>query len=256
MCLIVFAWKQHDEFPLVLAANRDEYHARAAAPMAWWDDRPSLLAGRDLRAGGTWLGLSRRGHLAAVTNFRENVRSVSEQSRGEIVTGYLGSGDSPATWLSSLNGGAYAGFCALATDGSELAYRSNRGDETRPLDAGVYGLSNSSLDTPWPKLLRTRERLSALLAADALHLDDLLDLMADREPAEAERSKSAELPFQMPREFSAPFIVSPDYGTRCSTAVLCRADGHVEVAERRFNAEGGTSGESRFVFLSSAWAES
>lgn len=255
MCLIVFAWKRHPDYPLIVAANRDEYHARRAAPISWWDQRPSLLAGRDLKAGGTWLGVSRRGAVAAVTNFRENVRSVSEQSRGEIVTGYLAYGRSPSAWLSALDGNDYAGFCAIATDGKELAYRSNRGDETRPLQPGIYGLSNASLDTPWPKLLRTRERLSDLVTSEGLQLDDLFELMADRQPADSDGDgdRAADLPFQMPREFSAPFIVSPDYGTRCSTALLCRADGHLEVAERRFNADGVNAGESRFVFVAPAW---
>lgn len=253
MCLIVFAWNRHPDYPLVLAANRDEYHARPAAAMAWWDEKPSLLAGRDLKAGGTWLGVSRRGAVAAVTNFREHVQSVSEQSRGDIVTGYLASGRAPSAWLSSLDGSEYGGFCAIATDGSELAYSSNRRDETRRLQPGIYGLSNSTLDTPWPKLLRTRERLSGLLSAGEPQLDDLLDLMADRRPLDADSTDPEDLPFQMPREFSAPFIVSPDYGTRCSTAVLCRADGHLEVAERRFDASGANAGESRFVFVASAW---
>jgi len=253
MCLIVFAWRKHAEFPLVLAANRDEFHARPTDPMGWWADVPSLLAGRDRRAGGTWLGISRHGRLSTVTNYRENVSAVGELSRGEIVTGFAATREPPAAFLDGIDGDRYAGFSALACDAGELAYRSNRGDETRRLEPGIYGLGNASLDTPWPKVARSRRGLTALLSDSRVTADALFELMADRAPADDDEATAADLPFELGRELSAPFVVTPDYGTRCTTAVVCRADGHVEAAERRFDADGNATGESRFVFVADAW---
>lgn len=253
MCLIVFSWQPGSEFPLVMAANRDEFHARPAEPMGWWKDQPGMLAGRDLQAGGTWLGISRSGQLATVTNYRENVAAVKEQSRGDIVTGYTTSDHSPAAYLSSLDGERYAGFSALAANGDELAYASNRGQNARKLLPGLYGLSNAALDTPWPKLVRSRTRLDELLLAGEPALDDLLEMMQDPRPASENELADPDLPFELERALSSPFIVMPDYGTRCSTAIICRSDGHIEVAERRFDASGASTGESRFVFIAPAW---
>ncbi len=253
MCLIVFSWQPAGDFPLVMAANRDEFHARPAEAMGWWEDQPGMLAGRDLKAGGTWLGVSRSGRLATVTNYRENIPPIKEQSRGDIVTGFTASTDSPSAFLSTLQGDRYAGFSALATDGNELAYHSNRAKGTRKLPPGLYGLSNAVLDTPWPKLVRSRTRLDDLLLRGDPSLDDLLDLMQDRRPASAEELADPGLPFELDRALSSPFISMPDYGTRCSSAIVCRADGHIEIAERRFDAAGETTGESRFVFIAAAW---
>jgi uncharacterized protein with NRDE domain len=255
VCLIVLAWRQHPEFPLVLAANRDEYHARPAAPMGWWEDPSDMLAGRDLKAGGTWLGLSRAGRLGAITNYREDSPTVAKRSRGEIITEFVRSRKAPSQFLDAVDPRSYAGFSSLACDGAELAYGSNRGDSTRALDPGVYGLSNASLDTPWSKLVRSRDRLEALLRSDRVALDQLLDLMADREPAQGTERPESGLPFELDRALSAPFIVMPEYGTRCTTAVICRSDGHVEIVERRFDAAGEFSGESRFVLIADAWKD-
>ncbi len=254
MCLIAFAWRAHADFPLVFAANRDEFHARPTEAMAWWADVDGMLAGRDLEAGGTWLALSRSGRFSTVTNYRETAHAPAARSRGELVAGFPADSAAPGDYLSAVDGADFAGYSLLATDGKELAYGSNRGDDSRLLTPGVYGLSNASLDTPWPKLVRAREGMRKLLSVSAVSLDDLLDLVADREPAEPDEIPRTGLPFAHERALSAPFIVSPEYGTRCSTAVVCRADGHVEVAERRFDASGEVSGESRFVFLAERWS--
>lgn len=249
MCLIVFAWQVHRDYPLVLAANRDEYHARPAEPMGWWQDQPTVLGGRDLEAGGSWLAISRSGRLAAVTNYRENATARARCSRGDIVSRFVTGSDSPERFAETLDGELYAGFCALVADRDQLVYCSNRGDPPTALRAGVYGLSNAALDTPWPKLVRSREALRAAIDAEAASLDALFEMLADREPAAAEEMPTDDLPFDMARAISAPFIVTPDYGTRCSTALIRRRDGHVEIAERRFAASGELNGESRFVFL-------
>ena len=247
MCLITFAWREDADYPLVLTANRDEQHARPSAPMEWWQDHEQVLGGRDLQAGGTWLALSSDGAFATVTNFRENSQPAGKASRGELVSRFVQGDLSPSTYAEGVNGADYSGFCALMMRADELLYFSNRDGDSRQLTAGTYGLSNATLDTPWPKLLRTRAALQACIADGSVTLDQLLAIMGDRQPATDEEG-AAPLPFTMARELSAPFIVTPDYGTRCSTALLYRADGHVEVAERRFDANGATTGESRFVF--------
>ncbi len=254
MCLIACAWQTHSEFPFVFVANRDEFHARPSEAMGWWHDENDILAGRDLQAGGTWLALHRSGRLSTVTNYRETSPAAAARSRGELVAGFPVESSSPGAFLDALDGSLYSGFSLLVTDGRELAYGSNRGAGKSLLTPGVYGLSNAALDTPWPKLVRAREGLRSLLAAGAPQLDDLLDLVADRRPADADEVPQTGLPFEHERALSSPFIVGPAYGTRCSTAIVCRTDGHVEVAERRFDADGSISGESRFVFLAENWS--
>lgn len=256
MCLIVFSYRQHPDFPLILAANRDEFHARPTAAMGWWPDDAPVIGGRDLAAGGSWLAVSRSGRLAAVTNVREARASPAERSRGEIVAQFV-NGDRPATqFASSLSARRYAGFNALFVQPDSATFASNRpGDDGNdlapglPLAAGTYGISNASLDTPWEKTENSKAVLASLIDAPGVMLDDLFDVVADRNPAEDCQASSAGLPPDIARAASAPFIVTPDYGTRCSTALLWRADGHIEIAERRFDATGELRGESRFVFL-------
>src|SRR5690606_13058 len=186
MCLVVFAWKAHPHYRLVLAANRDEFHSRPAEPLHWWPDRPDILAGRDLLARGTWLGVSRSGRFATVTNYREDLqRQHSGRSRGELVTGFLASGTDPLGYCSKIDAAEYAGFSLLAMAGEAAAYVSNRGDEPRELAPGTYGLSNASLDTPWGKVVRSKAGLQSLLQGSEQALDPapLFDMLRDAEPA-------------------------------------------------------------------------
>src|SRR5262245_22457599 len=155
MCLLVLAWRRHPRYPLVLAGNRDEFHARPAAPASWWSDPPDLLAGRDLQAGGTWLGLTRDARFAVVTNYRElGDRLPAAPSRCALIVDYARSRKPPRDFLDDLSrgAGAYAGFNLIVSDAGTLAYYSNRDAGPRDLAPGVYGLSNHLLDTPWPKL--------------------------------------------------------------------------------------------------------
>ena len=252
MCLIVFAWQQVPNYPLVVAANRDEFRARPAAPMAWWHDQPNVLAGRDLEAGGTWLALSSTGRFAAVTNYRERQRPTAERSRGELVSRFVAGRQSPKENADAIDPEHYGGFSLLLMSGSELMYGSNRGESFRSLPPGVYGLSNAALDTPWPKLQRARNALQASVTSHTVTLDDLFGIVADRTPAEDLSDSGDELldgySETERRALTAPFIVGANYGTRCSTAVVYRADSHVEVGERQFDATGDATGESRFVF--------
>jgi uncharacterized protein with NRDE domain len=251
MCLLVFAWRRHAHYPLVLAGNRDEFHARPAAPASWWDDPEGLLAGRDLQAGGTWLGVTRNGRAAVVTNYRElGERLPDAPSRGGLIVDYARSRQTPQSFLAQLavRAQAYAGFNLIAGDAVTLAYYSNRNGAPRVLPPGIYGLSNHLLDTPWPKLTRVRERFASALAADRADPDSLLALLDDRTPARDDERPDTGLPAELERALSAPFIVTPTYGTRCSTALTFSADGRCTFVERRFDAEGSATGDARFEF--------
>ena len=249
MCLVVFAWKMHPEYRLVLAANRDEFHKRPAQDLHWWPDNPVILAGRDLQAGGTWLAVSKPGRFATVTNYRDQLSPhPGLRSRGEIITNFVGSKTPVDTFVSSLAGDDYAGFSLLAADRNDLWYVSNRGDEPVQLAPGVYGLSNASLDTPWTKLVRTRDALRTLATTGEIDETALFRIMADRTEAPGADVEAGDLPFVLARALTAPHIVSAEYGTRCSTALTWSVEEKISVSERRFDAAGNSSGESRFSF--------
>lgn len=250
MCLIVFAWQHHPRYRLVLVANRDERYARPAAPLCWWPDQPQLLAGRDLEAGGSWLGVNRAGHFAAVTNYREHYGNTSAaESRGELVTRYLVGTATPETFSKELDGARFAGFSLLTADERSLWYATNRQHPSRVLAPGVYGLSNAALDTPWHKLTRCRAGLQGLLARGKLDKESLFMLLADTSPAPDDHL-DRELPVEFARAVSAPFIRTGDYGTRCTTVVLIGNDGTVSVAERSFDESGAQTGDIEVDFAS------
>jgi len=249
MCLLVFAWKAHPDYPLILAANRDEFHARPSQDAHWWPDLPNVLAGRDLQAGGTWLAVSRSGRFATVRNDREQPKPQRGLcSRGEIATKFVSGSEDAMNYVSSLTGDSYAGVSVIAADGESICYTSHRGDKPRSLDPGVYGLSNASLDTPWSKLLRTRDALTKLIDTDKVNATELFRLLADRSPAPNPEVDSSSLPFKLARTLTAPFIVAESYGTRCSTTVLLTSDRELQFRERRFAPDGSASGDSPFSF--------
>jgi uncharacterized protein with NRDE domain len=253
MCLLVLAWLSHPRYRLVVAGNRDEFHDRPAAPLGWWTDVPGILAGRDLRAGGTWIGLSRSGRFGVVTNFRnvEAAAPAGSPSRGELVPRFLGDSSAPGRFVEDLHDEAarFAGFNLLVGGPSALHYYSNVGDGgPRELPPGIYGLSNHRLDEPWPKLIRTRTRFAAALAQDDPAPADLLDLLADSEPAGPDAPAASGLPPELERALSAPFVRHERYGTRCSTLVRVEHGGRTIVHERRFDARGTQSGSSHFEF--------
>jgi uncharacterized protein with NRDE domain len=248
MCLVVLAFGKHADYPLIVAGNRDEFHARPAADADWWSDRDGILGGRDLQAGGTWLALHRDGRFATVTNYHDaEPRAPGLLSRGFLVTGFLESDLPPPDYLATIDASAYAGFNLLVCDGASLGYLSNRGAGPVELGHGIYGLVNATIDTPWSKVLRSKDRLAALLDADSLDDDDLFGLLGDRERGPADEARVDRLPFETAHAITAPFIVRPDYGTRCSTVVRAAASGDWEFSERRFDNMGRTTGESRFT---------
>jgi len=253
MCLLVVAWLSHPRYRLVIASNRDEFHDRPAAPLEWWSDVPGVLAGRDLRARGTWLGVELGGRCALLTNFRdaEPAPQGEAPSRGGLVPGFLAGDASPAGYLEELQGraSAFAGFNLLVGDRQALHYYSNVGGAPpRALPPGIYGLSNHRLDEPRPKLLRTRERFAAALAGDSVETADLFDLLGDAVPEDDPPPGGDGLPPDLERALSAPFVRHDRYGTRCSTVVLGGLDGRTVVHERRFDAAGAQTGATRIGF--------
>lgn len=253
MCLLVLAWLSHPRYRLVVAGNRDEFHDRPATPLGWWTDAPGILAGRDQRAGGTWMGVSRSGRFGVVTNFRSVEAAATEgsPSRGQLVPRFLGAADEPRRFVDDLLETApqFAGFNLLIGGPTTLHYYSNAVDEgPRALPPGIYGLSNHRLDEPWPKLTRTRARFAAALEAEDPSPAELLDLLTDREPAGPDAPAATGLPPELERALSAPFVRHERYGTRCSTLVRVEHGGRTIVHERRFDPSGAHCGSSRFEF--------
>lgn len=264
MCLLVLAWRAHPRYRLIVAANRDEFHARPSAALAKWPAREGeigagILAGKDLKAGGTWLGLDARRRFAVVTNYRDLQRSApGAPSRGELIPRYLSQATGGREFLEALEPSAerYAGFNLLVSDADALWYASNRAQPfARQLPPGVYGLSNHLLDTPWPKLARVRHSFRAWLdATPDPDPDELLGMLADSRPAAAhEPLPETGLPPEWERVLSSPFVLHPDYGTRCSTVLLIEPSGAVRLTERRFERTGAMSGETAIRLGAGEW---
>ena len=256
MCLLVFALRQHHALPLIVAGNRDEFHARPTQAAHWWPDIPDIVGGRDLQAGGTWLAVHRSGRFAAVTNHRDARRErAGLRSRGHLVTGFLESGTGVIDYIESIDGNAYAGFNLLVSDGRSAGYLSNRGGGLRELQPGIYGLSNATLDEPWTKVTRTRSRLAELVEKDDVNESSLMRILGDREKASVDEVETNGLSFSMAHALTAPFIVHPEYGTRCSTVMTINDAGKVRFLERRFQPDGRQSGESIFTIESGQYSQ-
>lgn len=249
MCLILFAFQQHAEYPLVFAANRDEYHTRAAQPARFWPERPQLLAGRDLQGGGTWLGLNRNGRFAAVTNFREPEITTGERSRGELCVDFLCSGHSAADYTAELSSKAshYGGFNLLLWDGQQLRYYSNQDRASRALAAGVYGMSNGYLDEAWPKVVSGKQALSQALESPAV-IASSLDILGDRSQPGDGHLPHTGVSLEFERLLAPRFILSELYGTRVSTVVALKANGDARFVEQSFDASGLPCGQVDFEF--------
>jgi uncharacterized protein with NRDE domain len=251
MCLILIAFRTDDDYPLLVAGNRDEFHARPTQKADWWPDDGDVLGGRDLQAGGTWLAVHRSGKIAAVTNYRDAAPSKrGKRSRGHLVSEYLQGDLSPTEYLETIDGNDFAGFNLLVSDGQTLAYQSNRSEISGELPPGVYGLSNATLDTPWEKVERSKNKLQELIDGNSVNESSLLRVLGDREKGPVDEVKSDRLPFATAHAITAPFIVLPEYGTRCSTVVLADQNDKWSLLERRFAADGSKSGESRYSFSS------
>jgi uncharacterized protein with NRDE domain len=266
MCLLVMAWRAHPRYRLIVAANRDEYHARPTASMAVWPDAPDILAGRDLSAQGTWLAVDRRRRFGIITNFRDlQARRPEAPSRGGLIPDWLLHHVAPAAYLAQLEPSAqrYAGFNLLLNDAESLYYASNRAPEfSKALAPGVHGLSNLLLDTPWPKLTRVRETFQQWLAAQPQAADGLPEaaseplfaMLADRTRSLPDApARTRPLPAEWVEILSSPFVVHPTFGTRCSTLVMIGYDGSLFVQERRFDPSGATLGQSGWTLAPGEW---
>ena len=249
MCLVLLALQSHPEYRLIVAANRDEFYDRPTAPAAFWPDAPAVLGGRDLQAGGTWLGIETGGRFAAVTNYRQGQReSAATHSRGHLVSNFLIGKAAAFDYVEQVRRDAdqYNGFNLIAGDAGTLWYYSNREGSVRALRPGVYGLSNHLLDTPWPKVAETKRAFGAMLHARGEELiDQLFDLLADPRQAPEDQLPATGVGAEWERLLSAAFIASEDYGTRSSTVLLLHREGNIAFLERSFGPGGAPAGEVR-----------
>ncbi|MEQ6916063.1 NRDE family protein [Halomonas aquatica] len=248
MCLIAFDHRPGSDYPLRLVANRDEFHARPSAPLAAWDEASAIVGGRDLEAGGTWLAVHRRGRVAAVTNVRDPRLNMppGAPSRGELVREALEHDDLTA-WLDRLAGGAarnYAGFNLLVGDGETLWHLHRGLDDIRlrQVPPGLHGLSNASLDTPWPKLIAARQGLEAGLRHGRWPAE-ALTVLGDAHLFDDDELPETGVGLEQERRLSSCFIVGRDYGTRATTWLTWHGDGRIEIGERRFGPDGVPLGE-------------
>lgn len=233
MCLVVFSWQPGNAQPLLLLANRDEVKARPSAALAQWSDQPSIYAGRDLEAGGTWLGVTAQRHFAALTNIRGDNLAKPMRSRGALVSDYLTTPLSAEAYARQVGSAAqhYSGFNLLLGDLETMWYVSSRQPRPVRLSPGIYALCNGSLDTPWPKLVRIRSRFAQHLQADD---QLLLALMQDEQRADDDQLPDTGVGLAMERMLSSIFIRGEVYGTRVTQLVRMFADGAVQMTERSY----------------------
>ncbi len=252
MCVILFAVDAHPRYPLVVAANRDEWFYRPTAAAAFWADAPTIFAGRDLEQHGTWMGITRTGRFAAVTNVREGSGAkANARSRGALVSGFLAGMASPADFAATVaqDGEAYNGFNLLLGDRSKMMYLSNRGGTLAAVSPGVHGLSNHLLNTAWPKVQQGKAQLADALNHDSVEVARLFDILADRSPAADEALPSTGVPTDRERVLSALHVLAGDYGTRTATVLLVDTNGRVHCHERSFDQAGNATGEVAETFL-------
>ncbi|RST76311.1 NRDE family protein [Siminovitchia acidinfaciens] len=249
MCIIFLAYRCHPKYGLITAANRDEFYKRPTEAAHFWKDELCILAGRDLEQMGTWMGVTRTGRFAALTNYRNpaEFEKKDKQSRGHIVRSFLAGTETPLEFLTKLQQekSAYKGFNLFVADEDNLMYYSNIEDQIKKLSPGIYGLSNELLDTPWPKVEKGKQQLKQLLDHD-LDPECLFKILADSDPAPEELLPQTGIPLDLEKTLSSIFIESPDYGTRCSTVLTIDKGRNVHFIERTFpQAEGY---EKEFTF--------
>ncbi|HEY2685413.1 MAG TPA: NRDE family protein [Steroidobacteraceae bacterium] len=249
MCLILTAWQVHRNFPTVIAANRDEFHERPSEAARFWPEAPQILAGRDLLAGGTWLGMSRQGRFAALTNYRGAARRETAPSRGLLVKEILESAQPIESTLEHLRkvGPGYAGFNVIFSDGRRLAIFESTVNDGRELPPGIYGLSNHLLDTPWPKVSQAKSALGAALL-ELPATDQVLALLRDDRPAPEHELPRTGVSEAWEKLLSSAFIRGDPYGTRCSTVITVDADGQAQFEEWSWGRTGEERSRVRFEF--------
>ncbi len=239
MCLILISYRKNPDYRLILAANRDEFYDRPTEPAAFWEDSPQILGGKDLKAGGTWLGINKSGRFAAITNYRDPGSNMPDApSRGALVRGFLESTEAPLEYFENLKveAGKYNGFNLIAGDLERLCYFSNRYGNPIELPPGIYGLSNHLLDTPWPKVELGKHLLRSVVNKGSFSPEEIFHLLANRERPNDESLPETGVGLEWERILSSVFITSLVYGTRSSTTVMMDNSGEVTFIEKVFNA--------------------
>lgn len=237
MCLIAFSYKVHPAYPLIIVANRDEFYDRPTAAAHFWEDEPDILAGRDLRQQGSWMGLSKSGRFAAITNYRDpRLPETGQLSRGEIVRLFLTSTESTDSFIQSLRSkrDLYGGFNVLLYDGEDMHHYNNIYDEHRIVESGIHGVSNATFNTPWPKLETAKHILEKATDKDTIEVNSLIPLLANDEIAQDEVLPNTGVGIHLERSLSAQFVKIPNYGTRCSTAIVYHNNGEIDFLERTY----------------------
>lgn len=252
MCILFIAVNQHQAYSLIIAANRDEFYGRPTAKSCFWPEYPYMLAGKDEQAGGSWMGINRQGQIAALTNIRDP-RHINQQAptRGKLVNDYLTQSLSAQQYLQTLKQGAgqYNGFNLLFGQWQNLQVYNNHNRQTKNLTTGVYGLSNASLNSPWPKTASGMQRLTDYCADDhGLEPEQLFTLLKDDTPARDEDLPQTGVPLEWERKLSSIFIQSADYGTRSSTILLIDQKQQVTWQERTFNNAGQCIAQQNYSF--------
>ncbi|MGE8280292.1 MAG: NRDE family protein [Stenotrophomonas sp.] len=248
MCLVTLCWKSHPRWRLFMAGNRDEFHARPTAPLQRWaPPHDGVVAGRDLRSGGSWMGTGRGGRAAVVTNVRDPGAAAGGPSRGELIAGFLGSAQTATGYSDSLaqRAAAFAPFNLLVADSQTCSFLGNHPQSRHDLPPGIHGMSNGALDAPWPKTLRLMDALGNWLADGNEDLTPLWTALADERQARDEDLPATGVPLELERVLSSAFIRGRDYGTRASTVVAIDHENRGFIYERRFGPEGVLSGETR-----------
>lgn len=251
MCLILFAYNCHPQYRLVVAANRDEFYRRPSLAAAYWAEFPDLLAGRDLEAGGTWLGITRQGRFAALTNYRAPALHKKEAlSRGQLVSGFLTGSQAPTSFLHQLKEerNSYNPFNILIGDSEKLYYYSSVKNRIEEVEPGLHGLSNGFLDTPWPKVLKGKKSLATLLENADINVPDLLEVLAERDTFEDHRLPDTGVGIEWERRLAPICLESPDYGTRASSVILINHNKHVIFVERSLKEDRGERSEACYHF--------
>ena len=235
MCLIFTAINYHPVYKLIVAANRDEFYSRKTAPANYWTDYPHVLAGRDLQAGGTWMGMTKGGKISMLTNYRDPLHIKADApSRGYLVADYLEKDVDIESYLQNIEPSKYNGFNLLLGDVNNLWYLSNYKDGITKLENGLYGLSNHLLDTPWPKVVKGKKKLTPILGKSDLTTNELMEFLYDTEVAN-DNLPNTGVSADLERALSSMFIKTTNYGSRCSTVVLVDKENHVKFSERVYD---------------------
>lgn len=238
MCLIFISFRQHPTYKLIVAGNRDEFYDRKTAPASFWTDYPEVLAGRDLEAGGTWMGVNKTGHVSMLTNYRDP-RNIDPRapSRGQLVADFLKTDSGPEQYLHDLqnNGKTYNGFNLIVGNPESLWYYSNYKKGFEELSPGFYGISNHLLDTPWPKVVRGKAKIESVLRNAVIDPEEVLEILYDDERAREDQLPDTGLTPERELALSSMFIKTPGYGSRCSTVVTIDRSGTVVFSERVYD---------------------